>query len=78
MDFSEENNKKISEFLRETADLIDKNEIDDFTLEKAGEFYMCNLLRIELDKIESPVDEKDFVKFLTVGWYIYNVVLKKK
>jgi len=78
MDFSQENNKKISTFLREVADLIDNNEIDDYTLEKAGEFYMGNLLRTELDKIESPVDEKDFVKFLTTGWYIYNIVLKKK
>lgn len=78
MDFSKENNIKISNFLRQTADLIDKDEIDEFTLEKAGEFYMGNLLKTELDKIESPIDEKDFVKFLTVGWYIYNIVLKKK
>ena len=73
-----ENNYKIIEFLRNTADSIEKNEIDDQSLQIAGEYYMRNLLKTEVDNQNATLEEKDLVKFLTVGWYIYNIILKEK
>jgi hypothetical protein len=78
MDFSIENNKKIIDFLRNTADLIEKNEIDDQSFQLAGEYYMRHLCKSEIDDVDAKLQEKDLVKFLTVGWYIYNIILKEK
>ena len=78
MDFSIENNKKIIDFLRNTADLIEKNEIDEQSFQLAGEYYMRYLCRTEIDEVDAKLEEKDLVKFLTVGWYIYNIILKEK
>lgn len=78
MDFSIENNKKIIDFLRNTADLIEKNEINEQTLQLAGEYYMRHLCKTEIDDVNATLEEKDLVKFLTVGWYIYNIILKEK
>jgi hypothetical protein len=74
-----ENNDKIINFLRNTADLIEKNEIDEQNLQLAGEYYMRYLLQTEVDNVQNAtIEEKDLVKFLTTGWYIYNVILKEK
>jgi hypothetical protein len=70
MDFSIEN--------RNTANLIEKNEISEQSLQLAGEYYMRNLCKTEIDDVNATLEEKDLVKFLTVGWYIYNIILKKK
>jgi hypothetical protein len=78
MDFSIENNKKIIEFLRNTAELIEKNEISEQSLQIAGEYYMRHLCKAEIDDVNATLEEKDLVKFLTVGWYIYNIILKEK
>jgi hypothetical protein len=78
MDFSIENNKKIIDFLRNTADLIEKNEIDEQSFQLAGEYYMRYLCKTEIDEVDAKIEEKDLVKFLTVGWYIYNIILKEK
>ena len=78
MDFSIENNKKIIDFLRNTANLIEQNEIDDQSLQIAGEYYMRHLCKSEIDDVNATLDEKDLVKFLTIGWYIYNIILKEK
>ena len=74
-----ENNDKIINFLRNTADLIEKNEIDEQNLQLDGEYYMRYLLQTEVDNVQNAtIEEKDLVKFLTTGWYIYNVILKEK
>ena len=75
MDFSIENNKKIIDFLRNTAELIEKNEIDEQSFQLAGEYYMRYLCKTEIDEVDAKLEEKDLVKFLTVGWYIYNIIL---
>ena len=78
MDFSIENNKKIIDFLRNTADLIEKNEINEQSFQLAGEYYMRHLCKTHIDDANVTLEEKDLVKFLTVGWYIYNIILKEK
>jgi hypothetical protein len=75
MDFSIENNKKIVDFLRNTADLIEKKEIDNQSFQLAGEYYMRHLCKTDTN---ITLEEKDLVKFLTTGWYIYNIILKEK
>ena len=37
--------------------------------------YLC---KTEIDEVDAKLEEKDLVKFLTVGWYIYNIILKEK
>jgi hypothetical protein len=40
---------------------------------------MRYLLQTEVDNVQNAtIEEKDLVKFLTTGWYIYNVILKEK
>jgi hypothetical protein len=75
MNFSEENNKKIIKHLRNIADLIENNEIDEKTLQSAGEFYMKQLFIDEIEKTECTIEEKDMLKFLILGWYIYNFII---
>ena len=73
------NNEYLINFLRNTADLIEKNEIDEQNLQLAGEYYMRYLLQTEVDNVQNAtIEEKDLVKFLTTGWYIYKVILKEK
>jgi hypothetical protein len=72
-------NKKISDFLRDLADDIDNNSIDDKSLENIGQFYMGYKLNKEIDNTpNASLDEKDLVKFLLVGWYIYRVILRER
>ena len=77
MNFSEENNKKIIEHLRNIAYLIENNEIDEKTLQSAGEFYMKQLFIDEIEKTDCTIEEKDMLKFLILGWYIYNFIITK-
>lgn len=65
------NNKEIVEFLRKTANMIEKEEIDELSLQKAGEYYMKS-------QIPTTFSEKDAIKYLSIGWYIYNVILQEK
>ena len=39
---------------------------------------MRHLCKTEIDNANATLEEKDLVKFLTVGWYIYNIILKEK
>lgn len=72
MNSTEENDKKIVEFLRKVAISIEQQDIDERTLQSAGEFYIKNLFMKEIEKVEFNLDEKDIFKFLTMGWYVYN------
>ena len=77
MNFSEENNKKIIDYLRHVANLIENKEINEKTLQSAGEFYMKDLFMNEIEKVDCTIEEKDMVKFLILGWYIYNFIIEK-
>ena len=70
-------NKKLSDFLRDLADDIDNDVIDDKSLNSIGQFYMGYKLNKEIDETpNATLDEKDLVKFLVLGWYIYRVILR--
>jgi len=72
MNSTEDNNKKIIDFLRQVANSIEQQEVNEYTLQSAGEFYIKNLFMKEIEKVECKLEEKDIFKFLTMGWYIYT------
>lgn len=60
--------KELPKFLRNLADSIENNTISEVELRKVSEFYMSLLFSQKI--ASSP--EKDHMKFLILGWYIYN------
>lgn len=64
-------------FLRETADDIERSKMDSHKLKKIFEFYIALKFESEDKKEDENQDEKDFLKFLFLGWYIYTYVLKE-
>lgn len=62
--------KELPQFLRNIADQVENNTIKEDELRKLSEFYMSYLFS---DKIPST-PEKDYMKFLILGWYIYNQI----
>lgn len=65
-------NKILSTFYRELADSIDNDQIDEDGLKDLGEFYMSYNF---YNNIEQNIEEKEFKKFLVLGWYIYSMIL---
>ena len=67
-------------FLRNLADYIEKKELSENKLKIVGEFYMAYNFDEEINKPETQEEivEKDFIKFLVMGWYIYCILLKNK
>lgn len=80
------NNTALTTFLRETADSIERGDLKANELRSAGEFYMKQRFIREVnaddDGYSKPIGEsgefdmQELVKFLSLGWYIYCVLLK--
>ncbi|MBL4898325.1 MAG: hypothetical protein JKX76_01630 [Colwellia sp.] len=62
---NEENNKEIINFLRETANNIENGSETDLE-----EVY--NFLRIKKYKINIPHSNYNVLKYLSLGWWIYE------
>ncbi len=62
-------------FLRKLADNIEQKTLTNEQLFKVGEFFMAFLFQKEMAKAVDDTDE-DFMKFLTLGWWIYKQVLQ--
>ena len=70
MDVSNQNqNQKLISFLKELASKIETNELSAPKLEKVGTFFMSYKFMESND-----LDKTDFIKFLVLGWYIYNIL----
>jgi hypothetical protein len=67
-------------FLRNLADSIENKEISENSLKIVGEFYMAYNFEKERNEKETSdeIIEKDFIKFLVMGWYIYCILLKNR
>jgi hypothetical protein len=63
----------LSTFLRGLADSIDKNKLTESNVQRISEFYMSYLF---LNKVKQR-SEKEFQKFLFLGWYVYKNLLNK-
>ena len=64
-------------FFKNMADDIENDKLTEKELRSSGEFYMSYLVQNEIDNDQNiHVSEKDLIKFLFLGWYIYNILLK--
>lgn len=53
-------------FLEKMADYIRKDKLSSEELKEIGKFYLSYTFK------NNDHDEKDFFKFLTMGWYVYE------
>ena len=77
-----ETNKRLIPFLRNLADSIEKGDILPTELKRIGEFFMSYQFQKQADKdlqttesSNAEFSREDMVKFLVLGWYIYQVLL---
>lgn len=77
-----ETNKRLIPFLRNLADSIEKGDILPTELKRIGEFFMSYQFQKQADRdlqttesSNSEFSREDMVKFLVLGWYIYQVLL---
>jgi hypothetical protein len=74
-------NKILPEFLRSLAFDIENDKLNNSQLRSIGEFYVSYLFNEDNDYEELPItdeediSDKDFKKFLALGWYIYNKIV---
>lgn len=79
----DEQNSRLIPFLRELANTIESGELGQKELQRVGEFYMSYQFHKQaiLDDEEDEDDNRfdttqiDLVKFVTLGWYVYNHLL---
>lgn len=81
-------NEQLIPFLRNLADSIEQKTILPNQLQSIGEFFMKytfeeevrkdNLSTSENDIFEDEFEREDLIKFLTLGWFIYCIILKGK
>jgi hypothetical protein len=62
----------LSSFLRGIADNIDGKKLDDKDIQMVGEFYMNWKTRED----NTELTDKEYLKFFTLGWYVYTQILK--
>ena len=60
--------KELPKFLRNLADSVESNTLSEDELRKVSELYIYSLFR---EKI-SNTSRQDYMKFLILGWYVYN------
>lgn len=73
-----ETQKNLVLFFRNIADDIENNKLNENQLKSSGEFYMSYLFQKEVGYEVKDIDlsDKDFIKFLILGWYMYNIILQ--
>lgn len=73
-----ENNadEQLAPFLRQLADSIENNQLSSDQIQQIGEFFMSYKIRNQSEENNSEInDQSEFIKFLTLGMYIYRFVL---
>lgn len=71
--------QELIQFLRNIANSIENDDIEPQDKQRIGEFFMEYKFKNTLVDINSSdIEEKDMIKFLVLGWYIYCVLLKNK
>lgn len=91
MDKNDNPNRLLTLFLRELANEIDDGRLNLKQLQHIGEFYMSFLFseQVEKDNKRSSrrpsrkrqnagMENKDFMKFISLGYYVYNHILEEK
>ena len=72
----DESDRKLAPFLRNLADSLEHGSLTSSEKQRIGEFYMSYLFKDQIEKdVRGDSDElspEDFVRFVTIGWYIYK------
>jgi len=74
IDKSDIKNKELILFLRNLADSIENDKLSSEQLQKTGEFFMSYKIT-EPEYNEEEYIDMDIIKFTTMGWYIYCILL---
>jgi len=62
-------------FLQNLAQSISQNTINAKQLQLVGEFYMNYMHSTMHVKDEGVVSDKEMMKFLILGWFVYKILL---
>ena len=80
-----ETNERLIPFLRNLADSIESGTILPKELQRIGEFFMSYQFQkqADIDENEESTEtdmftQKEIVKFLSLGWYVYQILLKNQ
>lgn len=64
-------------FFKNLANDIENDNLNEKQLQSSGEFCMSYSIQNEIDNDQNiDMSEKDLIKFLFLGWYMYNIILK--
>jgi hypothetical protein len=82
---SQDPNQQLIPFLRNLANSIESNELIPSQIKSIGEFFMSYKFKEESEKDRKNEEKKDknytkedMVKFLSLGWYVYQILLENK
>ena len=71
------NQQQLINFLRNLANDIENNSIEDENLLKISQFMMNFQFQNQQDEQSDDYSRDDMVKFLSLGWYIYTQLLNQ-
>jgi hypothetical protein len=74
---SKVNKELMIEYLKDIVNDVDNDKVEATQLQRIGLFLMEYKFNMSLDENED-ITEKDLMRFLLTGWYIYTIVLKTK
>jgi hypothetical protein len=81
---SSESTEDLIPFLRKLADSIENKELEIQQLQSIGEFFMSYQFQEQASKdsdtsglISENFSQKELLKFVSLGWYVYQVLLRK-
>lgn len=80
-----EQSEQLIPFLRKLADAIENKELAHVQLQSIGEFFMSYQFQEQAYKDaenntvsnEYNFSEKELIKFVSLGWYVYQVLLRQ-
>jgi len=67
--------KQLAPFLRQLADSIESGQLSPEQVQHIGEFYMS--YKVINENTNNDHEEMDFIRFLTLGMYIYKFILNE-
>jgi len=67
------NDNELIFFVENLREKLNKKELEDDIKQSLGELYMLSEFKEKIEKNE----EKDMIKYLALGWYVYNIILKQ-
>lgn len=67
-------------FLRNLSDLIERKELLPSQLKSVSDFFLSYTFKeqnlVDESNFEENFDKQDLIKFVSLGWYVYQILLK--